>query len=103
MRHRVALQQSTESRDAHGGAILVWATTKTVWGGIEPLSGKEYFSQSGTQNEARVRIVIRHYSGLDDTWRVTNGGKTYVIESVMNLDERNRTMILMCLEGVKTT
>jgi len=103
LRHRLELQQSTETRDAYGGAILTWATTTTVSGGIEPLSGREYFSQAQTQAEARVRIVIRYYSGIDETWRVVSGGKTYVIESVVNHDERDRMITLMCLEGVKTT
>ena len=103
LRHRAELQQSTETRDAYGSGILTWTTTTTVWAAIEPLSGKEYFSQSQTQNEAGVRIVIRYYSGIDETWRLVSGGKTYVIESVINENERDRMMVLMCLEGVKTT
>ena len=41
LRHRLNLQESTETRNAHGEAIITWATSYTVWGAVEPLSGSE--------------------------------------------------------------
>ena len=101
LRHRLRLQSQTQTRDAYGAAIISWATEATVWGAIEPLSGREYFSQAQTQNEAKVRIVIRYRSSVDESWRVVSGGKYYSIESVINHDERDRMMTLLCLEGVR--
>jgi len=102
LRHRLILQSRSESRDTYGGAVTTWSTEATVWGAIEPLSGREYFANQQTQSEARVRVVIRYQSSIDETWRVKHGGKYYEIVDVLNHDERNRMMTLMCLQGVKS-
>lgn len=101
LRNRLVLQSKTETRGAAGGVTTTWTTQATVWGGIEPLSGKEYQAIQQTQNEASVRIVLRYYSGLDETWRVVNGGRAYAIEALINENDRNRMVTLMCLQGVK--
>lgn len=92
---------SGASRDAYGAALLSWATQDTVWGAIEPLSGKEYFSQQAVQAEARVRIVIRYHSTISTSWRVSHDGLYYDILDVLNENTRDRQLILMCSEGVR--
>ena len=100
LRHRLVLQSKTYTRDSYGGAIVGWTTEATVWGAIEPLSGRELFAQQQVQPEAQVRIVLRYYSGLDTTWRVTNGGLYYDIVEVINRDMRNEMLTLLCRQGV---
>ena len=100
LRHRLTLQSKAETRDAYGAAIITWTDEATVWGAIEPLSGKEYFSQSTVQAEAKVRIVIRFYSGVSNSWRVKNDGLYYDIKDVLNENSRDRMMVLMTSEGV---
>ena len=101
LRHRGVLQSKVETRGDAGGVVTTYLTQATVWCGIEPLSGRELTAIQQTQNEARVRIVLRYYSGLDETWRVVNNGKAYAIHSVINENERDRMMTLMCSQGVK--
>lgn len=101
LRHRLTLQSKVETRNSYGEAVISWTTQKVVWGAIEPLAGSEYLAQQQLQSEVAVRIVIRYYSGVDTTWRVQSGGKTYAIESVINENERDRTLVLMCKQGVK--
>lgn len=100
LRHRLTLQSQTETRDAYGGSIITWSTEATVWGAIEPLSGREYFAQAQIQSEVAVRIVMRYRTGIDTTWRVKNDGLIYNIESVINDSSRDRMLTLMCREGV---
>ena len=112
LRHRLQLQQfapttSPQTKNAYGEVTSAWTTQATVWGSIEPLSGREYLSAGGTQNDATVRIVIRYYGSIDESWRVRQVlptspetyGKTYGIEAVLDHDERNRVLTLMCSEG----
>lgn len=96
------LQQPTISRDAYGGAVKSFTTAQTVWAAIEPLSGREFIAISQTQNEARVRIVIRYHSSIDTDWRVVKGSKTYTIHEIQDHDDRHTHMTLMCSEGVQT-
>jgi SPP1 family predicted phage head-tail adaptor len=101
LRNRLVLQSKVETRGPSGGVSTTWATQFTVWGGIHPISGKEYTAIQQTQNEAEVKIVIRYQSSIDETWRVVNGGRAYAIESIINENDRDRMMTLMCLQGVK--
>ncbi len=101
LRNRLILQSQTETRETGGGVVVSWTTQATVWGGIHPISGKEYTAIQQTQNEATVKIIIRYQSSIDETWRVVNGGRAYSIESIINENDRDRMMTLMCLQGVK--
>lgn len=100
LRHRLVLQSKTLTSNAYGEQIVTWSDEDTVWGAIEPVGGREYFAQDQTQAEARVRIVIRYHSTIDETWRVKNGGLYYNVVSVINHDMRDRMITLMCREGV---
>ena len=100
LRHRLVLQSPSDTRDSYGASVPGWSTETTVWGAIEPLSGKEYFSQQAVQAEAQVRIVIRYNSSIQETWRITNGGMYYAIVSIINNDTRDRMQTIMCREGV---
>ena len=42
LRHRVTIQQATETTDGFGGVTQAWATFATVWAAVEPLTGREY-------------------------------------------------------------
>ena len=100
LRHRLILQSKTYTRDSYGAAIVTWNTEGTRWGAIEPLSGRELFAQQQVQSEAQVRIVLRYYTGLDHTWRITNGGLYYDIVEVINHDTRDAMLTLLCRQGV---
>jgi len=101
LRNRLILQSQNNTRGAAGSVVEGWATETTVWGSISPVSVKEYLASNQTQNEATVKITVRYYSGLDESWRVVNGGRAYSIKSVINHEDRNRMLTLLCLEGVK--
>ena len=100
LRHRLVLQSKTYTRDSYGAAIVGWTTEATVWGSLEPLTARELFAQQQIQPEARVRVVLRYYSGLDASWRITHGGLYYDIVEVINKDMRNAMLTLLCREGV---
>jgi SPP1 family predicted phage head-tail adaptor len=97
------LEKKVETRGSAGGISTTWQDVEEVFAGIEPLFGREFFAAQQTQNETSVRIVLRHYHGLDKTWRVRDIGSspevTYTIDSVINENNRDRMMTLMCKEG----
>ena len=95
LRHRVYLQQQTETQDSLGGAIITWTTTATVWGGIEALFGTEAFTADQVQSSTQVRIIIRYgsvWKSIDTTWRVKDAdtSKCYDITSVIQPEHRSR-------------
>jgi len=100
LRHRLTLQSKTQTISSTGSVSYSWATDSTVWGAIEPLSGREYLAASQTKNENEIRIIMRYHSTIDATWRIVNDGNSYSIKALWNEDERDRMTVCMCTRGV---
>lgn len=100
LRHRVIIQKATETRDAHGGITRTWADVSTVWASVEPLSGREFLDASQTEADISHRVRIRHYDDLTPSHRIVHGGRHLNIETIMNRDERDIELELMCKEDV---
>ena len=98
LRHRVALQTVTETRDAVGGVVESWATTATVWAAVEPLRGREFYQARAEQAGVDTRIRIRYRSGITPKMRISWGSHVYDIEAVIEPDSRRRELHLMCSE-----
>jgi SPP1 family predicted phage head-tail adaptor len=101
LRNRVTLQSPVTTLDDYGhrrtndsgSSTSAWTTVATVWGAIEPISGAELQAALAMQSITTHKIRVRYSSTLaaiNNTWRVTHGGKVYQIDSVMNTMERNR-------------
>ena len=96
----MTLQYKAETRTASGAVEFTWVTDSTVWGAIEPRSGREFIAASQTQNEIPARIVIRYHATIADTWRIVNDGLVYSIISITNSDMRDHMIEILCSQGV---
>ena len=98
--HRLALQSKTETQDDLNQPSDSWATVATVWGGISPMkSGEGYEAQ---QNVARIthEITIRYTSAINENMRIVHDGRTFYIQGIRNMRERNVMLTLECNERV---
>lgn len=100
LRHRVTIQQATESRDADGGVTRTWGTFATVHAAVSPLSGREYLQADQVQAQVTHRVRIRRYPGVTPKMRVLHRSRVLNIEAVRDLDERISVMELLCREEV---
>lgn len=100
LRHLITIEQPTETRDSMGGTITVWVPFATLWAAVEPISGREYFAADKVNAEESHRIRIRHYPGITSKMRAKWNDRTFNIRAVLNIQERNREIHLMCLEVV---
>lgn len=98
LRNKFTLQTSTESRDVVGGVTQTWANTATVWGSIKQTQGVETNDSERITQVATHEVKIRYYSSLTPTHRLLFGSRIFSIISINDLNERNRTMVLMCKE-----
>ena len=66
---------------------------------VDPRGGREY--EDAQQNIARVEIgfVTRYTTGITSKNRVVFNNENYQVESVVNLDQRNREMENTLLQG----
>lgn len=101
MRERVEIQSRTLAADSYGGQVATWATAATVWGKVEPLSGREAWQAQQVRPDVTHKVTIRAYPGLTPKHRLrVDGSRVFHIESVLNLEERGRVMECACREEV---
>lgn len=114
LRHRVIIQRRIETQNSTGEVEQRYEDWQTVWGSIEPISGREYFSAQQIQSDITTRIRIRYQNGITPKMRavhqIGSGSPSefeyFDIESVLHINERNREIHLMCVrreaEGFRT-
>jgi SPP1 family predicted phage head-tail adaptor len=100
MRHRITIESPIETQGSDGSIIQTWDVFMTAWASIEPLAGREYFAAEREQADISHRIRMRFAGGITHKMRVSIGSRMFEIESVINIGERNRELILMCREAI---
>lgn len=101
LRHRVTIEQVTETRDADGGVVTAWATLHSkVPAEIVPLSGREFIAAQAAQASVNARMTIRYVAGITTKMRVAHGSDIYNIEAVLPDQTLRRHLTLMVSTGV---
>lgn len=97
LRHQVEIQEFTIIEDEIGVGTQEWITTSTVWASVEPLKGREYWAAAMVQAETTVKVTIRYLPGITPDHRLKFRGRIYDIQSIINTEERNQELELMCI------
>ena len=103
LRHRLTVQESTDSRDAIGGIVKTWSVNTTRWASIEPLMGRELRDAQQISPKATHKIQVRHITGLDPTFRFIYDNRIFNIVSIRNILERNKMQLVIAEESVLLT
>ena len=96
--HYIIIQQVSESADARGEMTQTWSEYANAWAEIKPVRGREYFQAHAENVAADTRIILPYLPGITSKMRVKFKSRIYDIETVINIDERNRELNLMCVE-----
>lgn len=98
LRHLITVQERVEVLDSNTGEVSsVWIDAATVWGAVEPMTGKEYLQAGSLQSEKTVAIRVRGMT-VTEKHRVTANGKQYDIRAVLDRNDQNRELTLMCTQ-----
>lgn len=100
LRHRITLLRQVNEVNDYGASTQTWKRVATVWADVRPLSGREYFSAQQVQSEVTTQIWLRHIEGIKPTMKVKFGKREFEILSVLNIQERDVSLQLMCKESV---
>lgn len=92
LRHQVTIEQRSTSLNAYQENVAAWSTLRTIFAGVEPVSGKETAAAGATQGVTLVRFVVRwdDVSDVTTAMRISFDGKYYDIVEVINEITRNR-------------
>ncbi len=100
LNQKITIEQVTESRTGSGAVQETWNAFATVWASVEPLNGREYFQAQQETATVTTRIRIRYLAGVTPKMRVNYDNRIFDIESVIDVNERHRELVLMCKERV---
>ena len=102
LRNRVTIQRDAGTTpNGFGETAASWVDfAKCVPVSIEPLMGRELWSAQQVQPDVSHRITMRYMPGITAKMRVQYGTRIFHVEGPpLNLNERNRTIQLMCREA----
>lgn len=100
LRKRVTIQRLARTDDGYGGSLEDWQDVATVWAAVEPLRGSERYEAQQVQSVLSHRVMMRYRPGIKPQMRLVMKDRTLMIEAVINVEERNRWLELLCQEVV---
>lgn len=69
-----------------------------LWASITPLSGSRRYEAAQVVQGVSHEITTRYLEGVTSEMRVMYGARKFMIRSVVNAEERDRELRLMCEE-----
>jgi SPP1 family predicted phage head-tail adaptor len=97
------------THDNAGNAVLVYHDGKpyahtlaltefAVWANVMPMTGREYEESQKIRAETTYRITTRYFPHITTDMKILYKSKTFDIVSVLNIEERNTQLQLVCWE-----
>lgn len=97
-RHTITFQELSTMQNDYGEPIDEWKDIATTKAAIYPISGKEFYAAETVNSEVSHKINMRYKSGLKPSMRIKFGSRYFNIISIINFQERNIMLQLMCKE-----
>ena len=99
LRHRVEIQEAVESRTTSGAVTKAWSTKDTVWASVRPVNAREAAQAKQAYGTITHAVTLRYTDDLTTADRLVFGDRVLNILGVINPEERNITLELLCLEA----
>lgn len=91
----IIIESLTTTQDSFGDTIESWSEYKKARAAIKQISSKEYFGAQKTSVSAVMEFKIRYIPGIIESMRINYKSKYYDIESIDNINEKNRNIVML--------
>lgn len=98
---KVKIQSLTNLKNEYGELEEVWQDLKEVWAEVKPLTGRSFFSAQQINSEITHSVIIRYIKDMKPSMRVMYRDRFFEILYIMDFNEENKALQLMCKELVK--
>lgn len=99
-KHQITIFEEVEIEDDDGFKTKLPVDVCKIWSAIKTVSGREYYSAAAIQHENTYRFIIRYREGIDPRMMINYKGRIFDIESILNDDERHKTLTIIAKERV---
>lgn len=98
LRHQILIREKQLADDEYGGQTETLVTIHSTWAAIWPVNAKETRENMRTESNVTHNIRIRYRSGITHAMIVVFGIRTFEIKGMINVEERNILLDLVCNE-----
>lgn len=98
LRHRVTIQSVTEVQDDNAGLVETWADVATVKAAVDPVGASERWRLQQISPTASHKVAIRYRDDVTARNRLVFKGRVLQVRGVVNVNEDDRFLELMCEE-----
>ena len=99
LRKPVQILQQTSTPDASGQPLAAWSVVRSPFAAITDLSADEPYQAGQVTSKVSHLITVRWSSFvLQPGMRVVFGSRTFLVQAVNNVLERNSIVRMLCLE-----
>ena len=99
LRHKVVIEREVITQDSVGGYSSAWATHKTVYAAIKPTGGSERLHAMRLESNISHKVYLRYTADITPKDRIIYNGREMQIRAVINVEERNKWLELLCSEN----
>ena len=97
LRKEIKIQEQSISRNSFGEEEISWVDfSSSIRADARTLSMRERFAAQQVQSNIEVKFIMRYRDGIEPKMRVIFNDLSYDIESIINHDERNHKLTLLC-------
>lgn len=98
LRHRVVLEYPIVVENDYGEEEKQWERLAERYARVSPMSGTEEWNAQNVDAVLTHEVEIRYMEDVRTDLRVCFRGRVLHVESVVNPDERDERLLLMCRE-----
>jgi len=100
MRFRIKVENPTNTRDAGGGLAQAYTPVTFIYANIMPTSANSTYRQGMVQEKITHEVTIRYMKNIGTNSRISFGSRLFDVKGIINIDQRDRFLKLLCEEGV---
>lgn len=98
LRHFITIKTPQESKNSYGEKTFSYIDFLHCWSDAKPIKTTERFVSSRLNTEVNYQFRIRYVDGVEHNMRVIFGTRVFDIDSILNVNERNRELIILASE-----
>jgi SPP1 family predicted phage head-tail adaptor len=97
-RQPITIQQEAVSINQYGENVGAWTTFAQSRASIMPISGKQFINSESIKSEITHQVHLRYMPNITNNMRIQFGTRIFYIIAVINFQEMNKEIQLMCKE-----
>ena len=94
---RITISSYTAAKDEYGQDVKTFSTLISCWAKVAVMGGSEGQQDQQELSIRNVEFIVRYYSSINESCRITYDSKVYDIVNISEIGRRNYLKIMATL------